>query len=154
MSQLFDYFVCLVAVIERWAAALGEQDEDRQQQIEAEMPRLVALKNLGQDDFNLLARVVAGEAVVAVGDVDLVRAVNEEEGPWVIAFRQPAVEAIARMSVDESLLQQWIKSVAEFQGRKEDRCREFLTADAAKTLKEMCVLAVEGRLGVFTCFYG
>ena len=157
MSQLFDYFVCSESLIERWADALAEQDEDLQQKIESEMPRFVTLKNIGQDDFNILARCAEGDdvdTVKAVGEVDLVRAVSEEEGPWIMAFRQPAVEAMARMVVNESLIQRWIKAVAEFNGSGEDWCRETLTADAAESLKEICELAVEARLGVFICFYG
>jgi hypothetical protein len=157
MSQLFDYFVCSRPTMEGWADALEQQDEELQQRIESEMPRFLTLKNLGQDEFNILARCVEGDdvdTVKAVGQVDLVKAVTEEEGPWVMAFRQPAVEAIAAMSVDRPLLQRWVKAVAEFHGSDEDRCREILNPDAAKTLKEMCSLAVEKRLGVFTCFYG
>jgi transposase-like protein len=157
LGDIFDYFVCPLPIIERWADALAQQDEELQQKIEAEMPRFVTLKNLGQDDFNMLSQCVEGgtvDTVRAVGDVDLVKAVSEEEGPWVMAFRRPAIEAIARMDVNESLLQRWVKAVAEFNGRKEEHCRETLTADAAKTLKEMCPLAVKDRLGVFTCFYG
>jgi hypothetical protein len=89
-----------------------------------------------------------------VGDVDLVRAVNGEEGPWVMALCQPAVDAMARIVVDDSLLKRWVNAVADFYGRKVAYCREYLTADAAQTLKAMCLLAVEKRLGVFTCFYG
>lgn len=154
MSQLFDYFVCPRTLIDQWADALEQQDEALQEKIEAKMPRVVTLKNLGPDDFNLLARCVEGDSAVAVGDVDLVRAVNEEEGPWVMALCPPAIKAVARMVVDESLLRRWVKAVAEFHGRKEAHCREVLTADAAQTLQEMCQLAVKKRLGVFTCFYG
>lgn len=154
MSQLFDYFVCSRSLIDKWADALEQQDEARQEKIEAKMPRMATLKNLGQDDFNLLARSVDGGSVVGVGDVDLVRAISEEEGPWVMALCQPAVRAVARMVVDESLLQRWVKAVAEFHGGKEAHCREILMAEAAETLKEMCQLAVKKRLGVFTCFYG
>jgi hypothetical protein len=157
MSQLFDYFVCSRPLIDRWADALEQQDEDLQQQIEAEMPRFVSLNNLGQEDFNMLALCAFGDdgdPVEAVGDVDLVKAISEEEGPWIMAFRQPAVEAIAKMKVDEPLLHRWVQTVAQFNGRKEAFCREILTADAANTFKEMCSLAVKKRLGVFTCFYG
>jgi hypothetical protein len=157
MSQLFDYFVCSRPTIDRWADALEHQDEELQQKIESEMPRFVTLKNLGQDEFNILAQCVEAsdvDTVEAVGQVDLVKAVSEEEGPWVMAFRQPAVEAIAGMTVDTPLVQRWVKAVAEFHGRDEDRSRELLTTNSAKTLKEMCRVAVEKRLAVFTCFYG
>jgi len=136
---------------------MEQQDEELQQMIEAEMPQFVTIKNLGQDEFNILAGCAEGngvDTVKAVVQVDLVKAVSEEEGPWVTAFRQPAVEAIAGMTVDMPLVQRWVKAVAEFNGRNEDRCREILTTDAAKTLKEICSVAVEKRLGVFTCFYG
>lgn len=157
MSQLFDYFACSRPTIERWADALEQQDEELQQKIESEMPRFVTLKNLGQDELHILARCVKGndvDTVNAVGQVDLVKAVSEEEGPWVLAFRQPTVEAIAGMTVNMPLIERWVKAVAEFHGTDEDRCRELLTLDAAMTLKEMCRVAVEKRLGVFTCFYG
>lgn len=157
MSQLFDYFVCSRPMIERWDDALEQQDEELQQKIESEMPRFLNLKNLGQDEFNILARCVEGDesdTVNAVGQVDLVKAVSEKDGPWIMAFRQAAVEAIAGMSVDMPLVRRWGKAVAEFHGMSEERCRELLTTDAAKSLKELCSVAVEKRLGVFTCFYG
>ena len=157
MSQFFDYFVCSRPVIERWADALEQQDEDLQETIEDEMARSIGLKNVGQDEFNILAHCVAGDnvdTVKAVGEVDLVRAVSEEEGPWVIAFRQPAVEAIAGMVVDPSLLQRWVKAVAQFNGRDEVDWQKTLTAHMAKSLKDICRCAVNERLGVFTCFYG
>jgi hypothetical protein len=157
MSQNFDYFVCSRPMIERWADAPERGDEDLQQAIQAEMPRFLSLKDVGQTEYNILARCVDGDdgdVVEAVGEVDLVKAVNEAEGPWIMAFRQPAVEAITRMVVDQSLLERWVKAVAEFSGSDEDRCRETLTADVAQSLRDLCALAVGERLGVFTCFYG
>jgi hypothetical protein len=157
MSQLFVYFVCPQAAIERWAEALARRDEDLRRKIESDMDRVVTLKNLGQDDFNLLARCVAGgdiDVVRAVGDVDPIKAVSEDEGPWVLAFRQPAVIALAQMNVDEPLLRRWAEVVARFKGKSANDYRGSLTADVARTLREMCALAVRERLGVFCCFYG
>jgi uncharacterized protein with GYD domain len=100
MSQLYDYFACSRALIERWADALEQQDEAQQHEAEAKMPRLLTLKNIRQDAFNLLAECVGGDsfdAIKAMGEVDLIRAVSVEEGPWVMAFRRFAVEAIGGM---------------------------------------------------------
>lgn len=157
MSQLFDYFVCSLPIIQRWTDAMVQQDEDLQQTIESKMPRILTLKSIGQDEFNILAGCAKADevdAVEAVGQVDLVKAVSDEEGPWVMAFSQAAVEAIAGMRVDTALIQRWASAVTEFHGTSEDWCRELLTMDAAKSLKELCGVAVEKQLGVFTCFYG
>jgi hypothetical protein len=144
-------------MIEKWAEALDQQDEDLQQQVESAMPRFVTLKNLGAEEFNILARCVEGDSedtLDAVDEIDLIKAVSEEEGPWIMAFRQPTVEAIARMSIDKSLLRRWVKAVAQYSGREEDDCRVLLSANAAKTLQGICSQAVKERLGVFVCFYG
>src|SRR5207244_3620069 len=66
MSQLFDYFVCSRLMIVEWAAALAEGDEQLRAEIEAVMPRLARLEDIGQDEFNLLAACAAGESVDAV----------------------------------------------------------------------------------------
>src|SRR5262245_5438980 len=156
MSQLFDYFACSRPLIERWADALEQQDEDLQGQIEAEMPRSLPLKNLGDDDVNILAWCARGEdgdVVEAVGEIDLVKAVSEE-GPWVSTFRQPAVAALAKMRVGPALVRRWVQAVAQFHGETEDYYRELLTADTARALKDLCRLAVKERLGVFVCFHG
>lgn len=156
MSQLFDYFVCSRPAIERWADALEQQDEDVQKDIEDEMPRFLCLKNVGQDEFNILAACAQDEAdtVRAVGRLDLIKAVSEEEGPWIIAFRQAEIEAIAGMNVDHSLVERWVRAVVEYRDESEDDCRDQFTTELAKTLKELCGVAVEKQLGVFTCFYG
>ncbi len=157
MSQLFDYFVCSRSMIRKWAAAMEEQDEELQQRIESKMPRLHTLDGIGQDEFNILAGCAEGDEmdpVEAVGQVDLVATVSEEEGPWVMAFSQVAVEAIAGMHVGSDLIQRWASAVIEFHGTSEYECRELLTMDAANSLKELCGLAVEKQLGVFTCYYG
>jgi hypothetical protein len=85
VSQPFDYFACTRPQGEQRAEALASGDEDLQQQIEATMPGSVKLKNLSQNEFNLLPACVARDAVdvvEAVGQVDLVEAVYVEEGPW------------------------------------------------------------------------
>ena len=156
MSQLFDYFVCSRPIIERWADAVEQQDDELQQTIESQMPRLLTLRNIGPDEFNILAQCVEGDdvdTVDAVGQLDLVRAISEE-GPWLMAFRQPAVDAIAGMSVDVPLIQRWCKAVAEFFGTSEDFRRELLSTETAKSWKDLCSLAIEKRFGVFVCFYG
>jgi hypothetical protein len=86
--------------------------------------------------------------------LDLVKAISEEEGPWVIAFRQPTIDAIAQMEVNEPLLQRWASVVAKHMGQEEEDCREYLAAEVAGKFKELCSLAVQKNLGVFTCFYG
>jgi hypothetical protein len=157
MSQLYDYFACSRRQVERWAKALAAGDEELQERIEAAMPRLVTLKNLGQDDFTILARCAAGggvDVVEAAGAIDLVRAISPDEGPWVMAFRRPDVNAVAEMRVDGSLLRRWAKHVAEYRGGRQADIRHVLSAEAARTLKELCGLAVKERLGVFACFYG
>jgi hypothetical protein len=60
MSQLSDYLVCSRTLIEKWAAALEQQDEHLLLMIEAELPRFITLKNLGFDVVNILARCVDG----------------------------------------------------------------------------------------------
>jgi hypothetical protein len=157
VSQLFDYFACSRRLIERWADALADGDEDRRQQIEAEMPGLVTLKRVGQDEFNVLAACVAGDTVdvvQAVGQMGLVQAVSPEEGPWVIAFRRPAIEALAGMRVDEPLVARWARHLAALHGGQEDYYRRLLTAAVAGTFGQLCGLAVERELGVFVCFHG
>jgi len=157
MAQLFDYFVASRPMIERWADAVQQQDEQLQHQIEGGMPRLLTLKDLGQDEFNILARCAEEndfDVVEAVGEVDLVKAISEVDGPWLMAFRQANVDRISRMSLHTSLIERWVKNVAQFNERNEDVLREVLTAEAANTLKELCGLAVKNRLGVYTCFYG
>jgi hypothetical protein len=79
MLQLFDYFACSRLVIRRWAAALADGDAERRVELEAGMPRIARLKNLSQNEFNILAACVAGgevDVVEAVGRVDLVRALD------------------------------------------------------------------------------
>lgn len=157
MSQLFDYFACSRPIIEQWAEALADGDEERRAEIEATMPRVARLKGIGQDEFNILAACAAGEAVdvvKAAGRVDLVRVIDAEEGPWVMAFRRPEVEAVAGMRVDGPLLGRWARHAAELHGRPEGRNRMLLSEEAAETFQEMCVLAVKGDFGLFVCFYG
>jgi hypothetical protein len=92
--------------------------------------------------------------VEAVGQIDLVKAVSEQ-GPWVMAFRKPAIEAVAGVSVDTLLVRRWVKAVVQFFGpTSEDRCRMFLTTEAANSFKELSSLAVEKKLEVFVCFHG
>jgi hypothetical protein len=157
MSQLFDYFVCARALIDKWADALEQRDESLQQKIEAEMPRFLTLKNLSDGDVSILAACTKGDAVdsvKAVGQHDLVRAISEEEGPWITAFRKPTIEAIAKLRVGKPLLQRCVRAIAQFHGGTEAEYRKLLTAKVAGTLKDMCRLAVKKRLGVFTCFHG
>jgi hypothetical protein len=157
MSQLFDYFACSRPLIEQWAEALATRDADLRQEIETAMPGVIKLKNLSQNEFNLLAASVAAEVVdvvAAVGEVDLVKAVSAEEGPWVMAFRRPAVEAIAGMHIDQTLLDRWVGHTIELNGGTAAYYGKLLTAEAAGKFKELCRLAVAGNLGVFACFYG
>ena len=157
MSQIFDFLVCPRPLIEQWADALSRQDEDVQHAAEAKMSRVVTLRNLGQDEFNILAYCILGnepDVANAVCDVDLVRALSEEEGPWIMAFRSPAIEAIAGMAVDASVLQRWAKSVAEFYESELEDCSQILTAESAALLKDACQCALTNELRVYTCFYG
>src|SRR5262249_54130342 len=101
VSQLFTYFVCSRPLIERGVDALGAAGEGRQAEVEAEMPRVLTL-GVSQPEVNLLARCLEGgpvRAAAAARGLDLVRALSEEEGPWVMAFRRPAIHALAGMSV-------------------------------------------------------
>lgn len=157
MSQLFDYFVCSRPEIDRWAAALEEQDDDLQETIEKKMLHVAHFRNLGQDDVNILAECTQEkdvDSVTAVGEIDLVRAISDEEGPWVMALRTPYIRMLAEMRIDNRLLERWVTAVARFNGTKDEYCRQVLTSEAAETLKMMCRLAVEKNLGVFVCFYG
>jgi hypothetical protein len=156
VSQIFDYFVCERGLIERWADALEQRNEALQQKFEAEMPRFITLKNVGQQEFGMLARCAAGkdtDSGNAVGGVDLVKAFSEE-GPWLLAFRPPAVERLANMIVEESLIEKWLAAVTEFTGGDSDHLRKFLTVIAANDLKGLCDFAIKNKLGVFTCLYG
>jgi hypothetical protein len=83
-----------------------------------------------------------------------VKAISVEEGPWVMAVRRPAIQAIAQMRVDKGLLGRWVGCVIDLHGGTKAHYQKLLTAEAAQTLKEMCSLAVKKRLGVFACFYG
>jgi hypothetical protein len=157
MSQLYDFFACPRPLIERWAEALAAGDEELQNKIEAELPRRLPLNGIGQDELNILAACVAGEpvdVVQAVGRLDLVKAVSEEEGPWVTAFRRPAVKAVAGMRVDDELVGNWVRHVAEFHGESVKKVRRILTTEMAMTFKDLCSLAAKEHLGVFACFYG
>jgi hypothetical protein len=105
--------------MESWAGALADRDEELQGKIKAKMPRFITLQNVGPEEFNILAACVAGEnidVVKAVAEVDLVRAIDPEQGPWVMALRPAAVEALARMQVDELLLGRWVRHVVGFHG--------------------------------------
>jgi hypothetical protein len=122
-------------VIRLWAAALADGDAERREEIEAGMSRIARLKNLSQNEFNILAACVGGgevDVVEAVGQVDLVRAVSAEEGPWVMTFRRPAIDAVAGMSVDQPLVDRWVRHTIELNGGAEGYYRKLLTADAAE----------------------
>jgi len=145
-------------LIENWADALERGDEALQEKIEAEMPFVISLKNLGFDDFAILAECAEGDAVApgkSVGEEDLVKAVSEKEGPWITAFRQPIIEAIAKIPrVDRSLLQRWVRAVTQYRGGSEADKQSLLSAENARTLRDMCRLAIKEQAGVFNCFYG
>jgi hypothetical protein len=143
--------------MESWAGALADRDEELQGKIKAKMPRFITLQNVGPEEFNILAACVAGEnidVVKAVAEVDLVRAIDPEQGPWVMALRPAAVEALARMQVDEPLFGRWVRHVVGFHGGTEDFHRSRLPAKTAESLKELCGLAVTQHLEVFICCYG
>jgi len=155
MGQYDDFFVCPPSVIERWADALQEGDEELQEATEAEMDRVVPLKNVGHDEFCMLAHCTRGDVVDPVNAVEgseLVRAVSEE-GPWVTASHRSAVEAVAGAVVGPPLIERWVKAVAEFHG-DEDHYRELLDAELAESLKDLSTLAVSKESDVFVCFYG
>lgn len=158
MSQLFDYFVCSPSAIEEWADAMERGDEELQEELESRMPRSLALRGIGQDEFSILAGCLRGGAVDIAGAlerVDFVRAIDEEEGPWISAFRRAEIEAIAGMGVDEALIGRWSEAVAEYRGMEEnDDRRGMLTAEVAEDFKGLCRAAIEGGLDVFVCFYG
>lgn len=156
MSQLFDYFVCSRKKIEQWGRALEEQDEEIQEHIEGQMARRLCLKNISMVEFSILAHCVddaAVDVVQAATEVDEVLTVNEEEGPWVMAFRPDAVQAVAKMTVDPSLVERWVNAVTRF-NEDEVSNREGLTADLAEKFKDLCRCAMNEGLEVFVCFYG
>lgn len=144
---LFDYFVCSRPHIERWAEALASGDEHHRETLEAEMPRVVTFKNLGPDEVGILAQCATGGEAEAV---DVVRSVNEQK---ILAFRQAVIDSIAAVQVDESLLQRWAKQASKFNGQSEAENRQVLLYGAARKLKDLCTLAVDEALGVFTCIY-
>jgi hypothetical protein len=149
--------VCSPSVIKRWADALASGTDDVPEEVEAEMPRRLPLSGLGHLEFNLLAQCAEGGTVglpEAAGALGLFRAVSEEPGPWVTAFRQPAIEATARMKVDHELLDRWAKSCNDFTQAGQEYQRSLLTVNPASGLKEMCGRAVKAGLGVFTGCYG
>lgn len=157
MSQLFDYFACERAMIEQWTDALATQDEEAMHKIEDQMHRVVHLRNVGQDEFNLLAACVVGsefDIAVAAADVDLVTAIEEEEGPWIMAFSPEKIRAIAGATIDQTLLQCWAAAVAELHGSDEKEVGESLTLEVARSLQDLCRNAVDTGHGVFICFYG
>jgi hypothetical protein len=156
MSQIFDYFACSRSQIEVWIEAVELSDERRQLEIENAMPAFISLKNLGIDDVNLLVHCGDKDPidiVKAVGEIDLVKELGEA-GPWVLAFRDPQIVALATMTLDEPTLARWTKAVADYRGIDQTECRELLTAAHAKDIKRLCEVAVEKRLGLFACFFG
>jgi hypothetical protein len=58
MSQLFDFFACSRPMVEEWADALEQQDEARQEAIEAKMPGVLKLKNIGNQEFTTLGACI------------------------------------------------------------------------------------------------
>lgn len=155
MGQYYDFFVCPLPIVERRADALQEGDEELQEAIEAEMDCVVPLKNVGHDEFCMLARSTRGDVVDLVNAVEgseLVRAVSEE-GPWVTALHRSAVEAVAGAVVGPPLIERWVKAAAGFHG-DEDRYRGLLDTEIAESLKDVSALAVSKGLDVFVCFYG
>lgn len=157
MSQLFDYFVCSRPLIDEWVEALEQGDEELQAKVEGRMPRMRTLKNLGNDELAILASCTeAGDpdVVEAVGNIDLIRAICEEDGPWIMTFRRGSIEAVTKMTVNENLLERWVEAVVDFNGGDEEYYRHFLTADTAQSLRELCQHANDHNLELFVCFYG
>ena len=71
-----------------------------------------------------------------------------------MAFRRCSIEAVAKVTVDENLLERWVKAVVEFNGGDEEYYRHFLTTDTAHSLRELCQHAIDHNLDLFVCFYG
>ncbi|PQO45881.1 hypothetical protein [Blastopirellula marina] len=157
MSQLYDFFLCSREQIDRWTAAMAEMDEDRQAQIEESMPAQVTLQGLGNNEFEMLAACVTEEEpdlVAAAASSDMVHAVSEEEGPWILSLNAEQVAAVAKATLDDALLEKWIAATAEFQGGDVEWLRELLTLEAAQDYQQMCQAAVADDLKIYLCFYG
>ena len=155
MSQLFDYFVCSAAAIDRWIEALANQDEETQQTIEDEMQTVITIKGFDQDALVALAQCSADVSPGALSpskDIRLVRAISDEEGPWVMAYSSRMINVVARMEMTASLVARWNRMVAKATGQAEDK--EIVTMEAAEAMQTLCQDAEDGKLGLFVCFYG
>lgn len=154
MSQIFDYFACSRPTIESWADAVAGEDDEQREQIETSMAHRVSLKGIGTDFVNILANCAGGGAVdvvKAVGALDLVQAIDEEEGPFVTAFRSKTIAALAAMTITPALLDSWVKHAVEYTEGDSQTFRTLLGAEAARQLKELCAVAVKKNFGVYTC---
>ncbi|MCC9608468.1 hypothetical protein LOC68_10120 [Blastopirellula sp. JC732] len=157
MAQFIDYFLCTREQIERWADALKDLDEDRQAEIEEEMATKITLRNIGDTEFELLAAAIPssnGDLSTQTARSELVRAINEEMGPWIVALSVPHVEAIAGATLDEAILQKWIEAAAEFFDDEEESTRERLNLESAETFRQLSQSALAQGLEIYSCFYG
>jgi len=156
MPQRVDYFACTRPVIEQWIAALKASDEARRAKVDAQMAGSATFMGLTDVIFNILATCQDAnfDMFKAASAVDLVGAVSAEEGPWVMALRQPAIERIARIRVDESVLECWVRWATVLNRRSEEENRQALSAVAANSLRDLCIIVLEKRVGLFTCSYG
>lgn len=155
MRRKVDFFACTRTVIEQWIAAMKACDENRRLEMEAQVAASATFTELADAAFNLLAKCQdeGFDFFKAVVAADLVDAVNAEEGPWVMALRQPAIESLARIHVDDALVKRWVTLVSALNLRAEEDNRKEFSAAAASSLKNLCVIALEKRLGLFTCSY-
>lgn len=136
---------------------MAEMDEERQAEIEESMPAQVTLQGLGNNEFEILAACLTeGEPdlVAAATSSDMVHAVSEEEGPWILALNSEQVAAVATATLDDALLEKWVEATAEFQGGDVEWLRELLTLEAAQDYQQMCQAAVADGLKIYMCFYG
>ena len=153
MSMLMRYFVCDQNTILAWAAALVSKNEGPQQQVEARMAYSVTLKNLSDTDVRLLAHCAGGDINLAGTGTSLVTALDEESGPWIMAFDNRIVQSIANLPINDQLILEWVRKAAEFTGDYQHRAK-YLTPITAVTLQQMCRAAVRQHLGFYCCYFG
>ena len=157
MSVLTTYFVCERPLVLQWLEALAEEEGDRREAIEAAMPAVWEAEGITHVEVNLLAQCAAGglidHAAAATG-VELVEALDPEEGPWITAFQATTLRALATLRLDDELIADWIRSACAYTGEDEEFRAATLTREAAGRLQHLAALALPPDLGLYTCFYG
>lgn len=153
MSMLMQYFVADEPSIQAWVESLTAHDGMAQSKAEARMASAAILKNISDTDVRLLACCAEEYAGDITDGTDLVAAVDEEIGPWVMAFADEVVDAIAAIVIDDQLIRQWVDRAAEHTGDYKHRAK-YLTADSAQRLQAMCRAAMDRHLHFYCCYFG